>query len=128
MALERLPALNEYCQKLIALKQEISRSETVLNFFKLNDEDIFMHSNDSIWKRDELDKFKNPADLEISVPMKAQDYKVVRSYTREKTKFTVKKDSTVFVIEKSFSGWWFVVKSNGEQGMMKIFTWIVWEN
>jgi len=104
------------------LKNEISRCELVLEFFKLSDEDILMHSNESIWIKSDASSLSSsdepPKDItDISSPVKAQEYNVEKTYkAKTRSEVSVRKDTKVAVIEKSLSGWWFISTQNGEQG------------
>ena len=103
---------------MISLKSEISRSDLVLNFFIVNEEDLAMHTDETLWAKNESEQVKYSSD--ISNPIKAQEYKVERTYkAKSKSEVSVSKDTTVTVIEKSLSGWWLINTSNGDQGMEK---------
>lgn len=115
VALERLPQINEYCKKLISLKNDISRSDLVLSFFAVNEEDVAMHTDETLWAKNESEQAKNLTN--ISNPTKAQEYKVDRTYkAKSRSEVSVRKDTYVTAIEKSLSGWWLINTSNGDQG------------
>lgn len=114
IALERIKLINDYCIKLVSLRNEISKSDLVLDFFKLTADDSVMHTDESVWlKTVKETKPINP--LEIGPPIKPKEYLVERSYrAKTKSELSVKKGTKVFVIEKSLTGWWFVDSKEGQ--------------
>jgi SH3 and PX domain-containing protein 2 len=112
VAIDRLHSLNKYCHQLISLKDEISRSSLVLNFFQSNGDDLKKVCESGGQKTVLLNST-------ISSPVMGEQYICIRDFkAKEKTtEISILKDTKVFVIEKCLNGWWFV-KTQDNQGFV----------
>jgi hypothetical protein len=67
-----------YFKKLISLDMEISRTDMVLDFFKLTDDDTEVHTIASVWiKSNKDDESKKSKCQNITLPIKNEDYLVI---------------------------------------------------
>ena len=79
-----------------------------------------MHSDESIWVKPN----NGPTTaIDISKPIKPEEYLVIKSYqATTKKEISVKKQCKVFVIEKNLTGWWFIDSQEGQGRINTIFT------
>jgi hypothetical protein len=110
--------LKIFLKKLVSLHNEISRSELILDFFKLTDDDTEMHTNASVWLKPNKDEDKKQGKFKcenISSPLKMEDYLVLKSYKpKTATEISITKGCKVSVIEKNFNGWWLIDTKDGQ--------------
>ncbi|XP_067657383.1 SH3 and PX domain-containing protein 2A-like isoform X2 [Haliotis asinina] len=110
VALKRLKPIDEYCQLLIDLPEQISQCEDVLSFFEVEGEDLEPP------KTEENDQRVLSKVSKISKPKQLQQYVAVADYTKQETgEIDLHTGMVMEVLEQSESGWWFVSTEN-QQG------------
>ncbi|XP_046577786.1 SH3 and PX domain-containing protein 2A-like isoform X2 [Haliotis rubra] len=110
VALKRLKPIDEYCQILIDLPEQISQCEDVFSFFEVEDEDLEPPKAE-VYDQKILSKVNK-----ISKPKQLQQYVAVANYTKQEIgEIDLHAGMVMEVMEQSESGWWFVSTEN-QQG------------
>ncbi|XP_071089816.1 SH3 and PX domain-containing protein 2B-like isoform X2 [Haliotis cracherodii] len=110
VALKRLKPIDEYCQLLLDLPEQISQCEEVLSFFEVEDEDLEAPKVEE-YDRNMLSKLNK-----ISKPKQLKQYVAVSNYTKQEIgEIDLQAGMVLEVMEQSESGWWFV-STEDQQG------------
>ncbi|XP_077992434.1 SH3 and PX domain-containing protein 2A-like isoform X2 [Glandiceps talaboti] len=112
VAMERLVAIDQYCQTLISLPAKISECPVVHAFFETLPDDV----NPSDTPNQDASKIRKDSEVMISDPVQLQNYVAIADYKKQKrNELNLQGGDIVEVIEKNHTGWWFVSLED-EQG------------
>nr|XP_009664310.1 PREDICTED: NADPH oxidase organizer 1 [Struthio camelus australis] len=116
-SLERLKLLETYSQELLKMDAKISQSESVVQFFKAQTQDLdpSFPENSVVIMPSEIggERKKQPQQplSSITHPQASQSYRCIETFETKDTKnktFKVAKKEIVEVLIKDMTGWWLV--------------------
>ncbi|NXA38372.1 NOXO1 oxidase, partial [Eudromia elegans] len=120
-ALERLKLLETYAQELLRMDAKISQSETLIQFFKAQTQDldpsfpensvVIMPSEIGGDRKKERRQQQQQQVPSITHPQASQSYRCIEAFETKDTKnkpFQVAKKEIVEVLIKDMTGWWLV--------------------